>query len=79
MSEPQTVNLRVDSANSMHVHCSLFMNGALCGYLTFRVGDYQIFAALLGIGADHTNGQLRVQNDDRVFGTHDWAEKEVKP
>ena len=66
----QRLLLRVTHVNDEHVRCSLFMNGALCGQLCFRVGEYQIFGAALGLGAERTNGHLECDHDDEKFRTH---------
>ncbi len=73
---PQKVNLRVDSVNDTHVHTTLFMNGAMCGSLVFCIGEYQIFAAALGIGAEHTQGHLVDNSDSRPFEV--WAKRSKK-
>ena len=67
------VNLRVDSANNEHIHCTLFMNGASCGTLCFRVGEYQLFTTALLMGAQQTRGQLLDQSDKHIFT--EWARK----
>jgi len=65
---PQTINLKVTKVNESHVHCSLFLNGALTGELVFNIGEYQIFGAVLSIGIK-TIGSTHVINnsDERVF------------
>jgi len=69
----QTVNLHVTFVGGEHVRCSLFMNGALCGRLTFRIGEYQIFGAALLMGSRLTKGHLEDVSDDSVFKK--WAEE----
>ncbi len=63
----QTVNLRTNKVNGNHVHCSLFMNGALLGQLVFDIGEYQIFGAALSLGATQTQGRLADNSDDKIF------------
>lgn len=48
-----------------HVHTRLYMGEdkdhlALCGALTFRVGEWQLFGAALRLGADRTQGHLEI-------------------
>jgi hypothetical protein len=38
-----------------------------------RVGEYQIFATALGLGAERTMGHLKDTSDSRVF--KEWADK----
>lgn len=64
---PQTLNLRVDSVDDEHVYCTLFINDAMLGTLTFYVGEYQIFATTLLLGVEHTHGHLVDESDDSVF------------
>ena len=72
--------LRVDAVAGQHVHCTLFMDGgggsyASCGTLTFRVGEYQLFGAALGLGCRLTDGALVFEGDERAFVEHFAAAK----
>jgi hypothetical protein len=62
-----TATFRVDRVEGDHVHCTLFMNGASCGNLCFRVGEYQVFGAALLMGAEASGNHLAVYSDDAVF------------
>jgi hypothetical protein len=52
------------------------MNGAMCGLVVFRIGEYQIFAAALGLGVAQTMGHLKDTSESKVFD--EWAEREAK-
>ena len=67
------INLRCDSVQGDHVRCTLFMNGAKCGDLVFRIGEYQIFGAALGLGVELTHGQAVLEPENDVF--RKWAEE----
>jgi hypothetical protein len=67
------VNLRVESVDGEHVFCTLFMNGANCGRLVLRIGEYQILAAALLLGSVQTKGHLVDESDDSRFKA--WANR----
>lgn len=45
--------LRLDDVTPEHIHETVFINGANCGQLCFRHGEYQTFVAALMLGAKH--------------------------
>ncbi len=57
------IHLRLDGVNPGHIHESLFIDGKLCGVLTFSHTEYAMFGAALLMGAKQTHGSLVVEID----------------
>ena len=61
-----------------HIHCSVFMGPegetlANCGELTFRIGEWQLFGALLSLGYDspssiRTHCLFTVEGEEKALG-----------
>ena len=43
------------------------MNSAMCGHLTFRIGEYQVLGAAILLGVERMKGHLTDESDDSVF------------
>lgn len=55
------IHLRLDQVTSAHIHQTVVMDGRPCGALVLDHGEYQIFGAMLCLGADIVNrGAQRV-------------------
>lgn len=57
-------------SSGSHIRIRVFMGEdkdhlALCGNLTFRVGEWQLFAAALRLGSQWTQGHLSLIVEDR--------------
>ena len=70
------LKLRVDSANSKHVHMTVFSRDSFdsgdtlanCGSLCMSPGEYQLFAVALSLGSERMGeSHLTVEHDDAVF------------
>jgi len=46
---------------------TLIVDGREAGTIRLRIGEYQLFGAALGMGADMTQGQLKVTHDPIAF------------
>lgn len=62
-------HLRFDSQSGSHVRATLFANGANCGQLCLRYGEWQILSATLLLGATRTNGHVVIEIDNMPQGT----------
>lgn len=51
----QRINIRLDTINEVHSHCTIFMNGANCGKLTFRLHEYRHFVECIMLGSQQLN------------------------
>ncbi len=66
ISQPLTIELR-PRAEGIHIKVQIFSgyseNRALIGTLTCRVGEFQLLAVTLSMGADQTRGRVRFEMD----------------
>lgn len=66
ISQQLTIKLR-PRAEGEHIKVDIFMgyseNRALTGTLTLRVGEFQLFAVSLSMGADLTKGRVKFEMD----------------
>lgn len=69
------LKIRVDSWHGDHVRFTVFMQGASCGQLCARVGEYQLFTTAVLMGAEKIP-DLYAEHDDREFSK--IAEKRAK-
>lgn len=68
--DPQMhLHMRLDSVSDRgeddddYIHETMIIDGREVGQLKLRIGEYQLFGAALGMGADQTRGHLKVTND----------------
>jgi len=57
------LRLRLDRSTGTHMFCSVFMNGALCGRLTFTREEYSTFLQALSFAARHLKDPLTTYKD----------------
>jgi hypothetical protein len=57
------LHLRLDHVNSSHIHQTVFFNGANCGTLNLRHGEYQILGAALLLGSEQMKDHLKLEID----------------
>jgi hypothetical protein len=75
----------VTAANEMHVCVNIFagrgLNSTLAklGDLCMDVGEYQVFFAALGMGAERTRGHMIFEMDDRIFRAANGIPQEPQP
>lgn len=58
------LHLRLDSVTPEHIRQTVFFEGANCGTLCMRHGEYQLFGVALKMGADRMQGHLIIEIDD---------------
>ncbi len=57
------LHLRLDEVGDEFIVETLIVNGRVAGQITLKIGEYQLIGAALGMGADQTQGHLRVTHD----------------
>ena len=57
------IHLRLDSVSPEHIRQTMFCDGANCGEICLRHGEYQLFGCALSMGAGQMRGYLEVVID----------------
>ena len=57
------LHLRLDRVTPTHIYETVFFDGANCGQLVLRHGEYQLLGACILLGADRMRKDLLIEID----------------